>query len=203
MLKAGTGLLLKSNMLAVIGGLVVIAVCGDEIVAIMSGDKFLGAGLTLLLLYVNMIATSQRGVQEMVMQITGQTKALWITSVVSPLALFIVWLVAKHGLNLAVLVVTAGSMIANWLAASVLQARTDWFRVDWRGMAAILLPGLAAASTGMLLADGIGPLLAGALALALFVLFLRIGRPFYARELDAVERLVGKRAVRLLRGFAV
>ncbi len=203
LLKAGTGLLLKSNMLAVIGGLVVIAVCGDEIVAIMSGDKFLGAGLTLLLLYVNMIATSQRGVQEMVMQITGQTKALWITSVVSPLALFIVWLVAKHGLNLAVLVVTAGSMIANWLAASVLQARTDWFRVDWRGMAAILLPGLAAASTGMLLADGIGPLLAGALALALFVLFLRIGRPFYARELDAVERLVGKRAVRLLRGFAV
>ena len=75
LLKAGTGLLLKSNMLTVVGGIVVISVCGDQLVLIMSGHKFRGAGLTLLLLYVNMIATSQRGVQEMVMQITGHTRA--------------------------------------------------------------------------------------------------------------------------------
>lgn len=202
LLQAGTGLLLKSNMLAVIGGLVVIAVCGDQIVLLMSGGKFPGAGLTLLLLYVNMIATSQRGVQEMVMQITGHTRALWITSVVSPLALLTVWLFAKHGINVAVLIVTAGSMTANWLAAGVLHLSTDWFRVDWRGMAAIFLPGLAAATIGIALAGWLGPLFAGALALVLFVLFLRIGRPFDVKEIGAVERVVGKRAVRLLRGFA-
>jgi hypothetical protein len=169
----------------------------------MSGGKFHDAGLTLLLLYVNMIATSQRGVQEMVMQITGHTKALWVTSVMSPLALFMVWLFARHGLNVAVLIVCAGSMSANWLAAGVLHTKTDWFRVDWRGMAAIFLPGLAAALFGRTLANWLPPFVAAGIALLVFVVFLRVGRPFAATELGAVERVVGKRAVRLLRGFAV
>jgi O-antigen/teichoic acid export membrane protein len=203
LLKSGTGLLLKSNMLTVVAGLVVIAVCGDQIVFIMSGHKFRGAGLTLLLLYVNMIAASQRGVQEMVMQITGHTRQLWITTVVSPVALFMVWLFSKHGLNVAVLIVTAGSMTANWLASWVLQVRTDWFRVDWRGMAAIFLPGLAAGAVGMVLAMWMKPLIAGALAPLIFVLFLRIGKPFNAGEVRTVERAIGKRAAGVLRGFAV
>jgi O-antigen/teichoic acid export membrane protein len=203
LLSAGTGLLLKSNMLAVIGGLVVIAVCGDQIVTLMSGGKFTGAGVTLLLLYVNMIATSQRGVQEMVMQITGHTRALWITSVVAPIALLLIWLCAGFGLNVAVLIMTAGSLTANWLAAGVLQAKTDWFRVDWRGMTAIFLPGLLAAVLGVLLTGWTPPLVAGAAALVLFVMLLRIGRPFNDLEIGAVERVVGGRAVKLLRGFAV
>ena len=178
LLQAGTGLLLKSNMLAVIGGLVVIAVCGDQIVMILSGGKFPNAGLTLLLLYVNMVATSQRGVQEMVMQITGHTRALWITSIVSPLALLMVWLFGGHGLNVAVLIITAGSITANSLAAGVLQVKTDWFRVDWRGMTAIFLPGLVGAALGIVLIGWFAPLIAGAIALLLFVMFLRIGRPF-------------------------
>ena len=203
LLKAGTGLLLKSNMLTVVGGLIVIAVCGDQIVFIMSGHKFRGAGLTLLLLYVNMIATSQRGVQEMVMQITGHTRALWITTVVSPIALFMVWLFSRYGLNVAVLIVTMGSMTANWLATWVLQSRTDWFRMDWRGMAAIFLPGLAAGAVGMALARWMNPLIAGAIAPLLFVAFLRISRPFSRSEMKTIERAIGARAAGVLRGFAV
>ena len=203
LLKAGTGLLLKSNLLAVVGGIVVIAVCGDEIVRIMSGGKFVGAGLTLLLLYVNMIATSQRGVQEMVMQITGHTRALWMTTLVSPLALFLVWLVSGHGLNFAVLVITAGSLVSNSLATGVLQSRTDWFRVDWRGVSAIGIAGAVAAALGILASREMSPLLAGLGAFLLFVLFVRIGRPFSAGEIGAVERVVGKRAMTVLRGFAV
>jgi len=203
LLKSGTGLLLKSNMLTVVAGLVVIAVCGDQIVFIMSGHKFRGAGLTLLLLYVNMIAASQRGVQEMVMQITGHTRQLWITTVVSPIALFMVWLFSRYGLNVAVLIVTAGSMTANWLASWVLQVRTDWFRVDWRGMAAIFLPGLAAGAAGMALALWMKPLIAGALAPVIFVLFLLISKPFNAGEVRTVERAIGARAAGALRRFAV
>ena len=201
-MQAGTGLLLKSNMLAVIGGLVVIAVCGDQIVLVMSGGKFPGAGLTLLLLYVNMIATSQRGVQEMVMQITGHTRALWITSIVVAAGAAAVWLLAGHGLNVAVLIITAGSITANSLAAGVLQVKTDWFRVDWRGMAAMFLAGLAAALIGIVLIGWIRPFIAGALAFVLFVVFLRVGRPFNTGEIHAMERVVGARAVRLLKGFA-
>ncbi|MFO1468550.1 MAG: hypothetical protein U1F35_19255 [Steroidobacteraceae bacterium] len=203
LLQSVTGLLLKSNMLAVVGGLVVIAVCGDKLVMIMSGNKFPGAGLTLLFLYVNMIATSQRGVQEMVMQITGHTRALWITSVVSPLALFLVWLFAGRGLNTAVLIIAAGSMTSNSLAAAYLQYATDWFRVQWRAMAAIFLPGAIAAGGGILLKHWLPPLVAGGVALVFFVVLLRFGRPFEEREIGTVERAVGKRASQVLRGFAV
>jgi O-antigen/teichoic acid export membrane protein len=203
LLKAVTGLLLKSNMLAVVGGLVVIAACGDQLVYIMSGHKFRGAGLTLLLLYVNMIATSQRGVQEMVMQITGHTRALWITTAISPIALLLVWMFSKYGLNVAVLIVIAGSMTANGLASMVLHIKTDWFRVDWRGMAAILLPGAAAAAIGMALATVIRPLYAGAIALLIFVALLRVSRPFRVTEISTIERAIGKRAAGLMRSFAV
>ncbi len=202
-LKAGTGLLLKSNLLAVMGGIVVIAVCGDEVVRIMSGGKFVGAGLTLLLLYVNMIATSQRGVQEMVMQITGHTRALWMTTAVSPFALLLVWLVSGHGLNFAVLVITAGSLVSNSLATGVLQSRTDWFRVDWRGTIAIGAAGALSAAAGVAMRTTMPVFVAAAIAFGLFILFVRIGRPFSAGEIGAVERVVGKRAMNLLRGFAV
>ena len=202
LMKAGTGLLLKSNMLTVVGGVVVIAVCGDQIVWVLSGHKFQGAGLTLLLLYLNMVATSQRGVQEMVMQITGHTKQLWITSAVYPLALLMIWLLAGHGLNVAVLIVTAGSITANSLAAGVLQQKTDWFRVDWRGMSVMFLAGLAASLLGILATARIAPFVAGALAFVLFIAFLRVGRPFNTGEIHAMERVVGARAVRLLKGFA-
>lgn len=201
-MKAGTGLLLKSNMIAVVGGVVVIAVCGDQIVSVLSGHKFRGAGITLLLLYLNMVVTSQRGVQEMVMQITGHTKQLWVTSAVYPLALFMIWLLADYGLNVAVLVVTAGSILANSLAASVLQNKTDWYRVDWRGMTVMMLAGLAASGLGILLVEAIRPFAAGALAFVLFIAFLRVGRPFNTGEIHIVERVVGARAVRLLKGFA-
>jgi O-antigen/teichoic acid export membrane protein len=204
LLKAATGLLLKSNMLTVVGGLIVIAVCGDQIVFIMSGHKFRGAGLTLLLLYVNMIATSQRGVQEMIMQITGHTRALWITTVVSPIALFMVWLFSRYGdLNVAVLIVTMGSMTANWLASWVLQSRTDWFRVDWRGMGAIFLAGIPAGALGKGLALWINPLVAGAITPLFFLAFLRISRPFKQSEIRPLERALGGRAAGVLRGFAV
>jgi hypothetical protein len=138
----------------------------------------------------------------MVMQITGHTRVLWITSVVSPIALLLIWLLSGYGLNVAVLVMTAGSLTANSLAAAALQARTDWFRVDWRGMAGILLPGLVAAVGGILLLGWARPLVAGACAFVLFLLLLRIGRPFNGDEVGAVERVTGRRAVRLLREFA-
>lgn len=136
------------------------------------------------------------------MQITGHTKQLWITSVVYPLALLLVWMLAGHGLNVAVLIVTAGSIVANSLTAGVLQHKTDWFRVDWRSIVVMSLAGLAASLLGILLTEGIRPFVAGAVAFVLFVVFLRLGRPFNTGEIHAMERVVGARAVRLLKGFA-
>lgn len=202
-LEAGTGLLLKSNLLIVVGGMVVISICGDELVALLSGGKFTGAGATLLLIYLSMAAESQRSVQEMVMQITGHTNALAYTAAFAPLSLGVVWLLADHGLNVAVLIIAAGGLLANGMASTVLRWSTDWFRVDWRGMGVILLPALVAAALGIALSLMKYPLLAGGLGLAIYVLFVRIARPFRLSEISLVERVVGARLVRLVRGFAV
>lgn len=202
-LEAGTGLLLKSNLLIVVGGMVVISICGDELVALLSGGKFTGAGITLLLIYLSMAAESQRSVQEMVMQITGHTNALAYTAAIAPLSLGIVWLCADYGLNVAVLIIAAGGLLANGIASTVLRWSTDWFRVDWRGMRVILLPALVAAALGIALSLMETPLLAGGLGVVLYVIFVRIARPFRMNEISLVERVVGARLVRLVRGFAV
>jgi len=112
-------------------------------------------------------------------------------------------LLADYGLNVAVLIVIAGSLAANGLAARVLQQRTNWFRVDWRGMSAIIVPGLVAASAGIALTGWARPFIAASLAVLVFVLLVRIGRPFSTVEIGTVERVVGQRAGRVLRGFAV
>ncbi len=202
-LEAGTGLLLKSNLLIVVAGIVVIGICGDQLVALLSGGKFLGAGITLLLIYVSMAVGSQRSVLEMVMQITGHTTTLAYTAVIALASLIVVWLLADYGLNVAVLVIAVGGMLANWAASAVLRWSTDWFKVDWRGMVAIVLPGLAAVALGMALATWSGPLPAGGIGLILYLGFVRIARPFRSSEIAMVERVVGERLVRLIRGFAV
>jgi uncharacterized membrane protein YfcA len=94
-------------------------------------------------------------------------------------------------------------MTANWLATWVLQSRTAWFRVDWRGMGAIFLPGFIAGASGMLLSHQIKPFVAAALALLLYLALLRISRPFRHNEIRPLERAIGQRAGGVLRGFAV
>jgi uncharacterized membrane protein YfcA len=101
-----------------------------------------------------------------------------------------------------VLIVTAGSITANSLAAGVLQHKTDWFRVDWRAMTVMFLAGIAASLLGILAAERLPPFVAGGLAFMLFIAFLRVGRPFKTGEIHAMERVVGARAVRVLKGFA-
>jgi hypothetical protein len=66
----------------------------------------------------------------------------------------------------------------------------------------MLVAGLVASGLGMLLIEAIRPFAAGALAFVLFIAFLRVGRPFNTGEIHIVERVVGARAVRLLKGFA-
>lgn len=140
------------------------------------------------------------------MQITGHTNTLAVTAAIAPLSLGIVWLVAGHGLNVAVLVIAAGGLLANGIASTALRWSTDWFRVDWRGMGVIVLPALVAAALGIALSRMENPLFAGALGLVMYVFFVRLIRPFRLSEIFLVERVAGARLARLtrfFRGFAV
>ena len=73
LVETTAGLLLKSNLLIVAAGSIVVAVGGDELVAWASAGKFSNAGLVLLLLFLVLAVTAQRSIIEMIMQITGHT----------------------------------------------------------------------------------------------------------------------------------
>lgn len=202
-LAAGTGMLLKSNLAMVAGGVVMVAVCGNELVALLSGGKFVNGGFTLLLLYIAMIVLSQRHVLEMIMQITGHTIAIGVTAVAAPVALLLVWVFSVYGLNFAVVSIMGASLVANWISSSILVRSTDWFRLDWRGITAIFLPAGGAIALGLLGAMWLHPIVVGGVMVVLYSTSLWITKPFKRLEIGMIERVIGNNVARVIRGLAV
>jgi O-antigen/teichoic acid export membrane protein len=203
LVQAGTSLLLKTNLLIVAGASVVIAVGGNELIMWISGDKFENAGFTLLLMFVSLGVTSQRTVIEMVMQITGHTATLRITSFIWPLALFGVWLLAPYGLNVAIVIMTLAAAIANWVAMSVLIRSTQGFNVDWKGLAVTLVAAALGIASGLALeTETVYWVAAAAVGLLVYTAILWRGDPYRLPELDVVQRAAGKRAASIMQPFA-
>jgi O-antigen/teichoic acid export membrane protein len=191
--RAGSGLLFKSNLLIVAAGTIVIAVAGDPLVAWASGGKFVDAGFTLLLMFLALGIQAQRSVIEMVMQITGHTSTLRATALIAPLTLAGIWLFADQGLNVAILILAAGSVASNGIAALVLSRSVEEFRFDWRGLGAVYLPVAVAIPAGLLLAQLMHPYAAAVLAVAIYVGSIPLAKPFASDELALVERAAGGR----------
>lgn len=200
--EAGTGLLLKTNMLIIAAGCVVIAVGGDELVDLISGGKFKDAGFTLLLMFLVMGITAQRTVIEMVMQVTGHTKTLRTTAIIAPIALAAVWAFSKYGLNVAIIIIAVGAALSNGIAMSVLARSSTGFHFDWRGFFAMTVPAAVAIFLGWWLARSMHQVPAAALALMFFGIALLVTRPFTLRESRIVERATGPWASRLFKPFA-
>ena len=200
--ETGASLLIKANLLIVAAGTVVIALCGDELVSLLSGGRFPGAGLTLLLMYLALAVIAQRSVIEMVMQITGQTAALRATAVIAPFALVAVWKVAEQGLNAAILVMICAAALANGIATAALVRRRGGFRLEWKGQLSIIASAGAAVGSGLILESaGLGLVSATVAAMALFALMQGLLRPFTPNEFLVVEKAIGPRAARLTLGL--
>lgn len=197
--EAGTGFLMKTNLLIIAAGSVVIAVGGDALVMWLSGNKFPNAGFTLLLMFMALAVTAQRSVIEMVMQVTGHTATLRATSLLAPTALLAVWYYADYGLNVAVLIITSGVALSNWIAMSKLIRSTGGFKVDWRGLLATLIPGALVIGAGILLCNIMDRFAAAGIALVLFLLLLWLAKPFSSQELAVVERAAGRRIGAMMR----
>ena len=200
--EAGSGLLLKSNLIIVAAGTIAIAVVGDEFVAWISGGKYTEAGLTLLLMFLALAVTSQRTVIEMVMQITGHTAVLRATSLISPAALLAIWMFADRGLNTAVVISALAAALANWIAIAMLTKSTGGFQVDWRGLLAILIPASVVIATSFSLKSLLNPFLISILAIFVFILLVRLTKPYKNEEMAIIERGLGQYAARLIRGFS-
>lgn len=200
--EAGAGLLMKTNLLVVTAGCVVIAVGGDELVDLVSGGKFKHAGVTLLLMFIVMGITSQRSIIEMIMQITGHTKTLRATALIAPIALAAVWAFSKYGLNVAVLIIAAGAWLSNSIAVWILMRSSTSFRFDWRGIFALVIPAAIAIVMGLLLDEFMHMTLAALIALTFFGATLLVTRPYTSREARIVERAAGKWAANIFNRFA-
>lgn len=191
--EAGAGLLFKSNLLIVAAGCVIIAVGGDALVDWLSGGKFPQAGITLLLIFLTLAVTAQRNVIEMVMQILGHTAALRAISLIAPLALLAIWMFSEAGLNVAVLIIGFATALSNWIAMTVLVRSSAGFNVDWRGLAAIVIPAGIVIVLGMLMTAKFSLITAAGSVIGLFVLLLWITKPVCDQELSLVERVAGEK----------
>lgn len=200
--EAGASLLIKGNLMIVAAGTVLIALCGDPLVALLSGGKFPEAGTTLLLMYLALAVMAQRGIIEMVMQITGQASTLRATAIISPLALAAVWALADHGLNVAILVIIAASALANGITTLILVRVSGGFRLEWRGQVEIVASAVAGVGLGVALeSGGAGLAVSTAAALLAFAALLFVLRPFTRGEFAMVEKAMGARAARLTLRF--
>lgn len=201
--EIGASLLVKSNLLIIAAGTVAIAACGDELVELLSGGRFRGAGNTLLLMYLALAVTSQRNIIEMVMQILGHAAVLGRTALIAPIALLAMWTVAERGIEAAVLVLIGASALANGIATAVLVRDAGGFNLEWRGQLEIVLTAAAAAGAGVALNTmGVQALLSAALGLALFAAMQLLFRPFTEAEIAVVEKTLGPRLGMLLRRLA-
>ncbi|MDX9742040.1 MAG: hypothetical protein RBT81_12835 [Gammaproteobacteria bacterium] len=196
MVETGASVLVKSNLMMVSAGAVIIAVCGDELVVALSGDRFQNAGETLLLLYVGLAVTGQRATIEMVMQVLGYGAVLGATALVAPLALIGMWLVAPYGLNWAILVMIVASALANGAATLVLARGPGGFEFEWGGQARIVVSALLASAIGLAItASGGSPIAWGAVSLMALLLMQPLLRPFTATEVVMVEKALGANLV--------
>jgi len=200
-ISAGAGMLFKVNLLIVAAGCIVIAVGGDQLVDLLSGGKFSQAGMTLLMVFLVLASTAQRNVIEMVMQVLGQTLALRNITAIAPLTLLMVWLFAGSGLNVAVVIWLSGSVLANSIAMIVMARLGSGFKMDKRGLAAIIGVSAVSIIAGLLLAGSWGFVYVTAVVMLLFLFSLWLVKPMSPREQMLIERVAGKKAARVVGHF--
>jgi len=188
-------------LLLVAAGSVLIGVSGDELIALLSGDKFVDGGVTLLLMYIGLASVSQRTVIEMAMQITGQTQTLRLTSYLAPIALVCVWFTADLGLNMAIAIVMVFATLANWFAMSRLRKFNRAFIFQWQRLAAIIIPAILGIIAGLAIKETTNPAVAGIAGLAIFGILVWIAKPLRQDELALIQRSIGEKAGKVFQQF--
>lgn len=201
LVERATGLMIKVNWLVIAGAAMVALFAGDYLVDLASGGAFQDAGTTLLLMIVILAVTSQRRVLEMLLQVVNQTNILRATALFAPATLLLAWLMARYGLDAAVLGTACSLGLSNIICIRLLRARTDQFPADWRGASSIFVPALLGAAFGYLVLPYAGIWVAIGAAGLLLLALLAAFKPFRADEIVLADRGVGRLAGRMLSPF--
>lgn len=201
LVERATGLMIKVNWVVIAGAAMVALFAGDYLVDLASGGAFQDAGTTLLLMIVILAVTSQRRVLEMLLQVVNQTDILRATALFAPATLALAWLMARYGLDAAVLGTACSLGLSNIICVRLLRARTAQFPADWRGASGIFVPALLGAVCGYLLLPYAGIWVAIGAAGLLLLALLAAFKPFRADEIVLADRGIGRLAGRVLSPF--
>lgn len=124
-----------------------VAVSGDEIVACLSGGRFMQAGGWFLGLLVALIPYSQRQLLETVAVTPGQSRWCLFASLASSVGVVAMLLALK--LDLGVWSAVIGVLVSQWVFNLTLQSALAWkiaYRPDWRATAKLLMTAILAAA---------------------------------------------------------
>lgn len=189
----GMNLLVKCNLLIIAAAAILVVICGDELVAILSGEKFTTAGFTLFAMLLALMISSQRNVVDMIMKITRQTNVLRITALISPLILLLILSLPHLSLNIAILLLASGTAAVILINLHFLKEYNVEFSLDWNGNLRILIPAIVASLNGIYLATVIHPYAAVLASLSGFLIFLLLSRPLSAQEFQLIKVSLGKK----------
>lgn len=197
--SSGMNLLIKFNLLIVSAAAIAVLAAGDEMVQLLSGDKFMNAGNTLLVMALALIVSSQQSIMEMVMQVTRQTEILRSTAFLTPIALLLIALGLAPGLEAAVILLAIATGVAIALQMRVLTQNSNVSLLGAAEFTRIAAPALMSATCIFITLNFVGSYLSAACALIVFAAMLLLAKPLSVSETALLDRGFGKKLGKLLR----
>jgi O-antigen/teichoic acid export membrane protein len=190
----------KTSLLALMPVIITVAIAGDEVMALLSGQRFTGTGWLLAIALIHMIPGSQGLLLFTVAVVAGRPGLPTIAMATSLIALPIAWVGFQLGWGVwAPVVAQLVSSVVIVGTLMVLLSRHTAYSARGSGMASasglallamapalvvlVLMPGVSLVERSLLAA-------AGVLLFALMVWFLRI---VGTHERETINRLVGRR----------
>lgn len=200
--SVGTGiaLLVKLNLIVVLGALGVVCAGGDELVHFASGREAAGSGLALGLLVLGLMSLATSQVAMLALQIHRRPASVSLASLLAPTSLLMGWLGAlSGGLTGAAVGVATSMWLRGLVSVLMLQRSPDRAPLDWVGIRRLLLwaafLGICSAATR----PWLGGVLAAGLFMMTFAIVLAWRSPLSGAELDLAVRGLGRRAAWLHR----
>ena len=190
-------LIYKINMLLLLPGIVIIALVGNELCSLLSGGKYPDSGWILLIVLILMVVQGHNQILEVHAQSAEENKGLLLAALINSSFLLLgLFLVQRQGILGLLVARFFGQMARDSFLASYLVKRGIPYSFDWKSglrMALCCILPIAlivGAVPRQVSVVGIG--IISCVGLMLFLVCVRIFKPFSIEERDLVNRALGR-----------
>jgi len=186
-INSGLNLMWKSNLIIISVITIGLIAYGDQIVAVISGGRINKGGTILALMFIGLIASSQRQMLEMAMQILKRTKELRILAMVTTVLPITVWYASEHGLFGVSCGLIAGSVIWNCFAYGWMIHWQERIEFDWSG--ALRICGSTVMISMVILYLEQSSIVIFGISILSYVFLLLFMTPFTSSEIGLIEKV--------------